>query len=557
MSTSGLVEGFKRSGRDNARRMFRVHTTRQEASFEEVSRASERVASALRAVGHGSGARIGLVLPSSLEFVVCFLGILEAGATCVPLPADVLIGARGAVERLRAVGKDAELTALIVPDVVTNEMVRPIAPEGITILRPAALQAGGRGAPTLGEPEGAELALIQYTSGSTAAPKGVALTHGQVQAGIESIVDGIQASSSDVTAQWLPLHHDMGLVGLLTGIYIGTEVHLWAPHAFIRKPVQWLKTFGELGATVYAGPNFSYARMLARATDEDVKQLKLSRWRVAFNGAEPIDTSCMQAFNERFAPSGLRPSTMHCVYGMAEATLAVTFAELDAPPIVRHFDRVALSDQKVASELAPGSVNGRGHACVGKPVRGVQVRVVNDDRSTALAAAQVGLIEIRGDSVMSHYYGRTPEESGVSADGWLSTGDLGFINRDGLYVTGRSKDLVIVNGRNFYPQDVEAVAALVPGVYQGHVVAVSDPNEEQVVVLCEAEGADQAVRLAVAVKEAVSEAMGLANLVVHVCPARALPRTTSGKFQRSQARELWNNGKLAAVPVRVPPFASE
>ena len=532
-------------------------------SYEEMLAQSDALARGLRKNGISEGDTVGLLFATTPEFIAAFIGVVSIGATVVPLPHPG--GARAFnsyVQRLTRIVESSGMRIVLVGDEFFVYVSPLLESSGIREVRAVRaemlIEQGGASADQRFGAHSSDLALVQYTSGSTAEPKGVALTHRNVLAGIRAIISGIELTEHDVNGQWLPLHHDMGLIGMLSGIVAGVDHYLWSPAVFIRRPGPWLLEFSKCGATIYAGPNFSYATLLRKTTDDLLKQLDLGRWRIAFNGAEVIDPTVVERFMDRFGKVGFRPSTMFPVYGLAEATLAVTFPALGEVPRVSWVDRAALADGRVSGradatpadarvELGrPDGSGTRGVVGVGTPVLGHEVRIV-DSHGNAVEMTQTGAIEVRGPAVMDHYLGMSPEASGVSDGGWVKTGDIGFMHEGRLHVTGRSKEMIIVRGSKYYPFDVEAVAREVPGVYRDHVIAFAyaDEQDERIVIMAETEnGSGTAREFEASVREAVVEELGLSAVDIVSMKPRTLARTTSGKFQRLLMRERLRAGEL-------------
>jgi acyl-CoA synthetase (AMP-forming)/AMP-acid ligase II len=390
------------------------------------------------------------------------------------------------------------------------------------------------------------LAFVQYTSGSTSDPKGVALTHRNVLAGIRAIASGIALNERDVCSLWLPLFHDMGLIGLLTGLAYGVTMYLWPPSVFLRAPAKWLADFARFGTTIYFGPNFSYEYLLANVTEEELAALDLSPWRVAFNGGEHIDPGCLQRFTGYFSAAGFRPETMFPVYGLAEATLAVTFPELGSTPRVEHANAGILSNERTFVRVDRLDPSARAIVSVGKPVLDTRVRIV-DREGAEVPAGTVGEIQIAGPAVMSGYLHRDPREA-VDAAGWLSTGDLGFVDGGELFVTGRAKEMIVVRGQNYYPQDVEALVRDVPGVNRGrcNAVVMAFPGHEYIALFAESAShtpAD-ADALAQTLRVTVERALQIDAVAVYVLKRGSIRRTTSGKYQRTLMGRLLFEGDL-------------
>ncbi len=547
--------------RKHGDKQFHFATLNQSLSYGEVHHQAQCLARALRLRGVRPGELVGLMFGTCPEFLAAFFGVLAAGAVVVPLPQPSgLRGLPAYLDRVQRVLLDAKARVLIVADELLP--LPALVPNGVVALRTGdLLHEAGRDARDAGTApasfESSQLALVQYTSGSTSEPKGVALTHANLAAGIAAIAHGIALSSDDVNGQWLPLHHDMGLIGLLAGVKFGVTHHLWSPASFIRRPGDWLTEFAARRATIYAGPNFSFASMLNKTSEAQLAALDLSAWRVAFNGSETIDPACLGSFLSRFSRAGFRPQTMLPVYGLAEATLAVTFPKLGTEPHVDWVDAAALASERRLLKSAPSALGARGLVGVGSAVLGHELRIRTEDGTDA-GDGVTGEIEVRGPAVMSSYWNKSKTESQVSADGWFRTGDIGALSEGQLVVCGRIKEMIIVRGTNFYPQDVENVVRRLAGVYQGRAVAfgIDTPAAERVVVVAETEAwaAENVVRLG---KAAVAAELGLQEVEIVAVRPRSILRTTSGKPQRLLMRDSYLRAALAgtfrATEVRLSP----
>jgi acyl-CoA synthetase (AMP-forming)/AMP-acid ligase II len=396
--------------------------------------------------------------------------------------------------------------------------------------------AAGTGAlPAVGPDD---LAIVQFTSGSTARPKGVRLTHRNVVSGLSAISEGIGLGQGDGGGFWLPLFHDMGLFGTLSAVFAGIPAHIWSPLSFVKNPARWLREFAASGATITAMPNFGYDQLLGAVSADEAAEFDLRHWRISFNGAEPISHDSVQAFLERFAPAGFAPETMFGVYGMAEATLAVTFPPLGRAPLFEWVDRAELAATGLAVPVGRDAPGARAIAGVGRPVAGLRLRIADPDTGTDRPDGEVGEILIQGAPVTPGYLSQPVTDDFV--DGWLRTGDLGYRRGDEVFVTGRRKEMIIVRGANVYPQDVEAVAREVPGVFRRRCVAVAAPDgSESMLVIAESTlaGAEaDALRAGLAAR--IGAELGLAAVTVHLVAPRSIPRTSSGKVQRLAARDL-------------------
>ncbi len=389
------------------------------------------------------------------------------------------------------------------------------------------------------------LAILQYTSGSTSDPKGVMLPHRCVAANLDGIVAAGELDIDDVGVSWLPLYHDMGLIGLLaTPMTLGMDLALAAPQDFLAAPARWMEWMDAFGGTATAGPNFSY--VLAGRALRRLQGLDLRRWSLALNGAEPVDPASVEAFVAAGAPHGLAPGAMFPAFGMAEATLGVTFPPKGRGIVVDSVDRRVLEGDQYAAPVAPDHGSARNLAKLGYPLPGLQIRVCDRSRGNAMRDREVGEIEIRGASVTPGYY-RNPEATAATLhEGWLRTGDLGYLVDGELVVCGRIKDVIILGGRNVYPQDVERAVADVTGVRAGNVIAFGTEGKrgrESLVVVAESKG-DELDRVRAAVKSAVYDAVGMAPEDVVLVRPGSLPKTSSGKLQRTLCRTRYFDAEL-------------
>jgi fatty-acyl-CoA synthase len=512
----------------------------------ELRASSRAMAAELLTRGVQPGDRVGLLAPNAPEFLQALFALQRVGAVPCPLPLPA--GLRGVEVYLAQLGRIVEITGM--RDVVISDRLSSVAralashvPTVRLLSAAELLTASTRSAlPTVGPQSSA---LVQFTSGSTAAPKGVQLTHSNVIAGLDAIANGIQLTPADIGGFWLPLFHDMGLFGTLTGLLNGVSMVIWSPTAFVKNPARWLTEFTASGATVTASPNFGYDYLISAFTAEDAARLDLSAWRIAFNGAEAISVDVVERFAERFGPSGFRPETMFCVYGLAEATLAVTFPPLGRPPAFDWVDRHLLTGEGRVRLLQRGDLRARAVASVGSPVAGMSVRVVEPATGRALPSGQVGEVQLRGPSVTEGYLQDPGLEPSVrfTTDGWLRTGDLGYLRAGELYWTGRSKEMIVVRGSNYYPEDVEAAVRDLPQVYKRRVVAFADCGDngaESIALVAETEltGAGDRGQLMAEICHQLNTTLGLTELAIHLVEPRSIPRTTSGKFRRVATREM-------------------
>lgn len=491
---SGALERVRGTGED----WLHVHSGAQVEALTGRALADEalRWAGALQRAGVLPGDRVALLLPNSVAFVAAFFGCQYAGAVAVPLSWPVsLLDLQRVLSTLAPLVENADPRV-----VISTPAVAELSPFGLRCLsEPGPTPASSLPAVSPDDP-----AFIQYTSGSLGRPRGAVITQGAAVASAWSMGQALGLDHRDRGVSWLPLFHDMGLVGgLLCPLLRGFPIHLMTPAEFLLHPVRWLRLLSQVGGTIATAPDFAYG--LAARRVRDVAGLDLSRWRCALNGSEPVHRSTMDAFVERFAPVGFSASAFRPVYGLAENTLGVAFAG-PGDPDVRRADRTLVS--------------------VGRPLPGMEV-----------AVSPSGEVLVRGPSRMSGYY-QAPEATRLALrDGWLHTGDLGFIQDGRLYLVGREKDLVIQNGRKFHPYDIERIAALSVDSLPNAAAAFADPREELVVVVEVAAGVDDVERR---VRGELLATLGVRpHRVISVGPGD-LPRTTSGKLRRPACIERYS-----------------
>ncbi|MBE8524880.1 fatty acyl-AMP ligase [Amycolatopsis sp. H6(2020)] len=512
---------------------------------------AERVDAAAGALPVSPGDRVAVLCPQSQDYVIGFLAAIAAGAIAVPLFDPGLPGHAG---RLAAVLADCTPSA-----VVTTADARPgveafLGPDIAVVAVDRPEPARTWPAPTAAP---GDVAYLQYTSGSTRSPAGVVLTHANVLANVTQAVRGLGLDpKAATTVSWLPLFHDMGLVlGLITPLALGLRSVLMDPLAFIERPVRWLELLGDHAGSWSAAPNFAFHYCASRIRAADRARLRLGRVTAIVNGAEPINPDVLDRFHTAFAAAGYRPELTRPAYGLAEATVFVTTGPAAAPRVTT-FDRDAL-----ATGTARPAADGVRLVACGAPA-GQLVALVDPDTAVVLPDGSVGEIWVHGPNVGAGYWQKpldSTETFGARPAGderpWLRTGDLGVRHDGELYIAGRIKDLIIVDGRNHYPQDVEATAASAdPGIRPGSVAAfaVAGTDTEAVVVVAEHRGhADLAERaLAAAIRRLISEAHGLALRDVLLVPPGRVPRTSSGKIARGACRDRYLAGDYGKALAR-------
>jgi len=514
-------------------------------SYGELLGEARRVATGLRERGVLRGERVVLCMDTGLDYLASFFGCGLLGAVPVPLyppGGPGLIGHwRESVERVmrqassRAIVVDGRLKA---PAIALADRF-----EGGTVIEPSMLKEPDEG--ILPPPiSSGELAFVQYTSGTTSLPKGVMIPHAALLANVQAISSKTEWTTSDLVICWLPLYHDMGLVGCTLGPFCaGLPVVLLPPMLFLFRPRRWLWAFHHFRGTLGPAPNFAYALCVDKVSDAELEGLDLTSWRVAYNGAEFIHSHTIRRFTERYAGCGFSPATMYPVYGMAETTLAASFPAMGTPPRIETVVRSLLETEgrAVPAELEdPDSLQLVG---VGQALLGHELLVV-DQQQKPLPDRRQGEILLRGPSLFSGYLNDAEATRSALRDGWFHTGDLGFLDGGDLFVCGRIKDVIIKSGRNIHPYDVELAAESVEGVRAGNVAAFgvfdAASGTEELVVALESHLTNSSNRdlLQKYVEHAIFKRVGVRPRRVLVLPPQTLPKTSSGKISRSKLRQL-------------------
>ena len=532
-------------------------------TYSRLLEAARALAGGLRERGVRRGDTVALMLPTGFDFLRSFQGILVAGAIPVPIyPPARLDRLEEYAKRQSAILADAGVTLMITIGraMPIAAMLRPFVPSLVQVV--TADELAQEGVPCAA-PEGSadDPAFIQYTSGSTGHPKGVLLTHANLLANIRAIRAGLDASPADVGASWLPLYHDMGLIGSwLFCLVEGLPIALLSPIAFLARPERWLWTIHERRATLSAAPNFAYELCVRRIPDAALEGLDLSSWRCALNGAEPVNPDTLERFAKRFARCGFRREALMPVYGLAENSVALCF-----PPVLRgpRLDRVA---RRAFADLGQALAAPREErsplrfVSVGRALPEHDVRVV-DDAGAELPERRVGRLLFRGPSMTPGYFNQPEATTAMSAPGgYYDSGDLAYAADGEIYIAGRRKDLIIKGGRNLVPQEIEELASGVAGIRKGCVVAFGLFNEatatESLIVVAETRVLGEAARdeLVAAVSERVTEGTGVPPDHVGLVPPGTVPKTSSGKIRRAATKELFEKGQLGRAP-RTSPLA--
>jgi len=557
-SLVALLEQRAASQPDDRAYVFLSDRGAEEAAitFRELHEAARALAARLTTIVH-PGDRAILVFPPGLEFIVAFFACQIARVIAVPMMMPRRLSSRDSSAAIMANCRPAvALTSAAFA--LRKDLHDRFASEGLlwlsVDLKPRPPRAGA-----FTPPGPHDFALLQYTSGSTSDPKGVVVTHANLLANLEMIRLSLGNTRQSTYVNWVPLYHDMGLIlNTLEALYVGALCVLMAPNAFTQRPLNWLRAISHYRAEVGCSPNFGYDLCISRYRAEQMRDIDLSSWKVALNGAEPVRADTVARFSETFASHGFMPTAAFPAYGMAEATLLISGGGRGAGHVTRMVSRAALQAHRVAAPADPSDrqvLVGCGRALAGE-----EIAIVEPDSRVRLSADRAGEIWVSGPNVARSYW-NSPEATRTSlnariagANGgelWLRTGDLGFLDEASeLFITGRIKDLVIVRGINHYPQDIEhTVQALHPALRANCAAAFSVPDEngdETLVIVQEVERSERnridAHDIKGLIRQRVTEQHELfARHIVLIRPG-TLPKTTSGKIQRSLARKLWLNG---------------
>ncbi len=526
-------------------------------TFRELHHAAQALAARLAKIAR-PGDRAILVFPPGLEFLVAFFGCQIARVIAVPMMMPRRQSARDSSAGIMA---NCEPVVALTNSAfaIRKDLHARFLREQIQWL--AVDLTHEPGAADLRQPDPQDIAFLQYTSGSTSEPKGVAVSHANLLANLEMIRVSLGTTKQSTYVNWVPLYHDMGLIlNALEAFYVGALCVLMAPNAFMQRPLNWLRAIHHYRAEVGCSPNFGFDLCVSRYRADQMQDVDLSTWKVALNGAEPVHAETIRRFSETFAGHGFNPNAAFPAYGMAEATLLIAGGRRGADYVTRTVSRSALQAHAVSVPVDPADLQtlvGCGHALINE-----RIAIVEPESCKRLSSTQVGEIWVNGPNVARSYW-RNPEASRTNLnaqiagddDGanWLRTGDLGFLDEAGeLFITGRIKDLIIIRGINHYPQDIEhTVQALHPALRQNCGAAFSVPDdlgEETLVIVQEVERTERnridPVEMTGLIRQGVTDQHELFARHIMLIRPGSLPKTTSGKIQRSLTRRLWLERRL-------------
>lgn len=521
-------------------------------TYQKLLHEASRVAHTLKKLGLETHETVAIMLPTQAEFFYIFMGILLAGGIPVPVypPArahqleeyahkEVSILNNAGIKFLITFPQAKQLSQFLQPFVPTLEEVLTID-KLFTAETEASYNYGKL----------ADIALIQYTSGSTNLPKGVTLTHYNLLSNIRAYGEAIQITPKDVCISWLPLYHDLGLIGNWLGsLYFGATLVSFSPLIFLSHPEKWLWAIHNHRGTLSAGPNFSYELCVRKIDEAKLEGLNLNSWRLAINGAETIYPKTLNAFAQKFAPYGFKPEAFLPVYGLAENSLGLTTPELGQLPIIDTIDRKSFErNHRAVPVTITDSKQSLQFVCCGQPLPNHELRVV-DSQNKAVPERSVGHIQFRGPSSMQGYYNNTKITQQIFHDGWWDTGDLGYLAKGDIYITGRSKDIIIKAGRNLFASEIEDLVGQISGVRQGCVIAFSlndsEKGTDQLIIVAEKNPAiEPTVDLKSAIIEKITTNLDVTPDDVVLVAPRVIPKTSSGKLQRNACKTLYLNKKL-------------
>ncbi len=521
-------------------------------TYAQLWHGAEQLAAGLQQRGVQVGDTVAIMLPTGRDYFFSFYAILLGGAIPVPIyPPLRRSQLEDHLRRHSGILNNCQASTLItMPEakVVAQLLKSQVETlRNVVTVADLASRSEGYNRPVMGP---FDIAFLQYTSGSTGNPKGVVLTHANLLANIRAMGEAVEADANDVFVSWLPLYHDMGLIGAWLGsLYFSVLLVVMSPLSFLTRPQRWLWAIHQYRATLSASPNFGYELCLKRLTDEDLKGLDLSCWRSAFNGAESVSPETIEGFSRRLKAAGFRAESMMPVYGLAESAVGLAFPPLNRMPRIDCVQREKFTSTGKAVATGPSDRNALCFATSGYPLQGHQVRIV-DDNNRELPEREQGYLQFRGPSATSGYYRNPQATKNLFKQGWLDSGDLAYIAEGEIFITGRSKDVVIRAGRNIYPHEVEEAVGNIDGIRKGCVVAFgtldSHTGSERLVIMAETRETDVGVRetLQKKILTLTSDLIGSPPDEVVLVPSHTVLKTSSGKIRRSACREIYEQGAI-------------
>ena len=537
------------------RQHIQFHGERSDSlTYGELKRRGETVAAGLIARGLKPGQSVSIMLPTGPDYFYSFFGTLLAGGVPVPIyPPARLSQIEDHLRRHAAILNNSLACVLItIPEA---KMIARLLKSQVMTLKSVVtteellIESGEYRRPALKE---TDIAFLQYTSGTTGNPKGVVLSHYNLLANIRAMGENVEATSRDVFVSWLPLYHDMGLIGAWLGsLYYGMLLVLMSPLSFLARPECWLQAIHKYRGTISGGPNFGYELCIRRLDEQSIEGLDLSSWRMAFNGAEPVSPETLTRFQKHFAKSGFRPEAFAPVYGLAESSVGLAFPPVGRGPLVDRVQREPFMRNGHALPAGEDDSHALRFVASGRPLPGHEIRII-DAKGREVGERIEGRLQFKGPSATNGYF-RNPEATALLFQGeWLDSGDLAYMVGGDVYLTGRSKDIIIRAGRNIYPAELEEAVGNIPGIRKGCVAAFgsTDPasGTERLVLLAETREVEDAIleKLQGEINSVTVDLAGTPPEDVVLVPPRTVLKTSSGKIRRAASRELYEKGKIGA-----------
>lgn len=521
-------------------------------SYLDLHNAALKISYGLGLRGVVKGDRVAIMLATDVSFFEAFFGVLYAGG--VPVPMYPPFNRSQVEEHLRrqaGILKNADIEVLIISEDMhrVGSLLFGLAENLRHIETVAVLSSEGMlDTPVRTGPEAT--ALIQYTSGSTGDPKGVVLSHANLLANIRSMGEALGASSSDIFISWLPLYHDMGLIGAWLGpLYYGFLTVIMSPLTFLANPSRWLRAISRYQATLSAAPNFAYELCCKNIHEEDLAGIDLSSLRMTLNGAEAVSAVTIKRFTEKFAPCGFKPEMMWPVYGMAENSVGLAFPPIGRKPLIERIERTALTRDGIAKPANADDETALTFVACGQPIPRHEIRIV-DETGYEVADRHEGQLQFRGPSATAGYFRNDEKDRALFSGDWLDSGDRAYLANGDVYITGRIKDMIIKAGRNIYPHEIEELVGQIEGVRKGCIAAVASTDQqtgtERLVLVVETrlKDDDAKAQLCKRIIEVCTDTLNMPPDVVELVPPHAVLKTSSGKIRRAATRELYEAGFL-------------
>ena len=525
-------------------------------TYHDLWQGAEQIAAGLLHFGLGAGESVLIMLPTGRDYFYSFFGVLLAGGVPVPVyPPGRLKQIGEHLQRHTAIAANC-LARIMISMPETKRFAQIMHKQVMNLQHVLSVDelSGHKvnAAATLRRPvlHAGDTAFLQYTSGSTGLPKGVVLSHANLLANIRTMGQKIKVSSDDVFVSWLPLYHDMGLIGAWLGsLYFACQLVIMSPLSFLAKPQRWLWAIHRFGGTLSAAPNFAYELCLRRIDDRDIEGLDLNSWRIAFNGAEAVNPNSMQRFIKHFAAYGFRAETMMPVYGLAESSVGLAFPTPGSGPTVDRIKRIPFMDSGRAIPAEDTDKNVLEFVCCGQPLPGHQVRIV-DSNDRELPERTEGSLQFLGPSATSGYFKNPAQTSSLFHGQWLDSGDKAYIAGGDIYITGRTKDIIIRAGRNIYPEELEEAVGKITGVRAGNIAVFGSTSPqsgtEELVILAESRNKDpQALEnVRTSINAAVTDLIGTPPDKVVFAPPNTVLKTSSGKIRRHASKKIYEHGLI-------------